>query len=258
MREFLAAALAASMFLIATGPTQAQQAPPLTSTQMPLNKPDPFGEQVRAYLLSHPEVIMEAVGLLQERQQLAEAEAQKQAIANHAVEIFRDPSSPVGGNTAGDVTLVEFFDYNCKYCRAVAPTLAELQDADPQLRLAYKEFPILGANSLAAAKVALAAQRQGKYHELHQALMSATSSVDGDTALAAAAALGLDVDRLRRDMSDPAIAETIARNQALAALLGINGTPGFIVADQVVPGVADRATFEGLIREARSRKSANP
>lgn len=259
MRQLLAAALAASTFMIGSAaPTRAQQAPAAASTQIPADKPDPFGEQVRAYLLSHPEVIMEAVQLLQERQKLAEAESQKQAITAHAGEIFHDPAAPVGGNATGDVTLVEFFDYNCKYCRAVAPTIAELQGADPKLRLAYKEFPILGAGSLAAAKVALAAQRQGKYHELHRALMSATSSVDGDTALQAAKALGLDVDRLKRDMDDPAIAETIARNQALAAELGINGTPGFVVADQVVPGVADRAAFEGLIREARGSKPAKP
>lgn len=259
MRQLLAAALAALTFMIATAaPLRAQQAPAGASTPIPAEKPDPFGERVRTYLLSHPEVIMEAVQLLQERQKLAEAESQKQAITVHAGEIFHDPTSPVWGNTAGDVTLVEFFDYNCKYCRAVDPTIVGLQDADPMLRLAYKEFPILGAGSLAAAKVALAAQRQGKYHELHQALMSATSSVDGDTALQAAKALGLDVDRLKRDMGDPAIAETIARNQALAGALGINGTPSFVVADQVVPGAADRATFEGLISQARGSKPAKP
>lgn len=259
MRQLFAAALAASTFMLATAaPIQAQQTSAAATTPIPTDKPDRFGEQVRAYLLAHPEVIMEAVQLLQQRQQLAETESRKQAITARAEEIFRDPNSPVGGNAAGDVTLVEFFDYNCKYCRAVAPTIAELGGNDPGLRLVYKEFPILGPGSVAAAKVALAAHRQGKYQELQQALMSAASPVNEETALQAAAALGLDLARLQRDMGDPVIAEMLARNQALAGALGINGTPGFVVADQVVPGVADRATFEGLIREARASKPPKP
>lgn len=256
MRQLLAAGLAA--LTLAAGivaQTWAQQAPAGTSTPVPTGKSDPFGEKVRAYLLAHPEVIMEAVQLLQERKQLAEAEAQKQAIQARTDEIFRDPASPVGGNSAGDITLVEFFDYNCKYCRAVAPTVIGLQGSDRTLRVVYKEFPILGPGSEAAAKVALAAHRQGKYQELHETLMSHPSPVDEAGAMEAAAAVGLDLERLKRDMADPAIAEAISRNQALAAALGINGTPGFIIADQVVPGAVDRATLEGLIAGARSKNA---
>ena len=256
MRRLLAAGLAVlTLAAAAATPAWAQQAPAGASTPVPSGKPDPFGEQVRAYLLAHPEVIMEAVQLLQERKQLAEAEAQKQAITIRADEIFRDPASPVGGNGAGDVTLVEFFDYNCKYCKAVAPTVADLRSADPALRLVYKEFPILGLGSVAAAKVALAAHRQGNYQKFHEQLMNHASPVDEAVAMQAAAAVGLDLDRLKRDMADPAIAEAIARNQALAAALGINGTPGFVLADQVVPGAVDRATLEGLIARARGKNA---
>jgi protein-disulfide isomerase len=219
-------------------------------------EPDEFGEPVRAYLLAHPEVIVEAVQLYQLRQQAAQAEAVERTIAERADEIFHDPAAPVGGNASGDITLVEFFDYNCNYCRAVDPTIAEVLDADPGLRLVHKEFPILGDGSEAAARVALAAERQGKYRELHRALMSVQGSATEESALAAAAAAGLDVERLRRDMDDPAIAGAIARNRALAAALGINGTPGFVVAGQVVPGAVDRATLEGLIADARQGKAA--
>jgi protein-disulfide isomerase len=109
---------------------------PLPSTPAPTNQPDAFGERVRAYLLAHPEVIVEAVQLYQQKQEAAQAEAAKQTLASKADEILRDPAAPIGGNQAGDVTLVEFFDYNCKYCRAVAPTVAEVLAADVKLRLA--------------------------------------------------------------------------------------------------------------------------
>ena len=230
----------------------------LQSTPAPADQPDEFGERVRAYLLAHPEVIFEAAQLYQQRQQAAQAEAAKQTIASKADEILRDPAAPVGGNEAGDVTLVEFFDYNCKYCRAVAPTITEVLAADPGLRLVYKEFPILGDGSTAAARVTLAAGRQGKYHELHQALMGASASVTEQSALDAAAGFGLDMARLRRDMADPAIAAAIARNQALAAELGINGTPGFVIGQEIVPGAIDRATLDGLIAKARETKRAQP
>jgi protein-disulfide isomerase len=235
---------------------RAQQ--PLRSTPPPADSTDEFGERVRAYLLAHPEVIVEAVQLYQQRQQAAQAEAAKRTIAAKSDEILRDPAAPVGGNQAGDVTLVEFFDYNCKYCRSVAPTIAEALGADPGLRFVYKEFPILGDGSEAAARVALAAARQdqGKYRELHEALMRTSGSVTEAGALKTAAAVGLDVDRLRHDMADPAIAAAIARNQALAAELGINGTPGFVIGQEVVPGAVDRGTLEGLVAKARETQRA--
>ena len=231
-----------------------------TSTPAPAGKPDAFGEQVRSYLLANPEVIVEALQLYQQRQQAQQAEAAKGMIAARADEILRDPAAPTGGNPAGDVTLVEFFDYNCKYCRTVAPTIAEVLAADAGLRLVYKEFPILGDGSDAAAQVALAAARQGldRYEALHHDLMRVSGSVTEAGALQVAAANGLDLDRLRRDLVDPALAATLARNRALAAELGINGTPGFVIGEEIVPGAVDRATLEGLIAKARASKEAAP
>jgi protein-disulfide isomerase len=138
----------------------AQDAPPISSKTAEL---DSFEQRVREYLLKNPEVIMEALRILQERQRAAEAENSKRTIAERSDEILNDPAAPVGGNPEGDVTLVEFFDYNCPYCRTVAPTVTELGEADPDLRLVYKEYPILGPGSQFAARAALASRRQGKY-----------------------------------------------------------------------------------------------
>ena len=211
----------------------------------------PFEQRVREYLLNNPEVIMEALQILQARQKAAEAENLKRAIAERSEEILNDPAAPVGGNPSGDVTLVEFFDYNCPYCRRVAPTVVELEQADPALRLVYKEFPILGPGSQFAARAALASGRQGKYVPFHNALMQASEQVTEETVMMIAGTVGLDIERLERDMQDPAIQEAIARNLQLANALGITGTPSFIIGQEVVPGAVGMGTLQGLIERAR-------
>ncbi len=125
---------------------------------------DEFERRVRTYLLEHPEVITEAISRLEARQAELDAAQVKTLLKEHTDEIFRDPDSPVGGNPAGDVTLVEFFDYNCPYCRQMAPLMTQAEAEDPQLRIVYKEFPILGPNSVVAAKAALAAKNLGQKH----------------------------------------------------------------------------------------------
>jgi protein-disulfide isomerase len=230
------------------GAQQAQVSPQLSTEAPGL---DPFEQRVREYLLKNPEVVMEALQILQERQKAAEAESRSRTIAARRDEILNDPAAPVGGNPDGDVTLVEFFDYNCPYCRRVAPTVAEIIAADADLRVVYKEFPILGPGSTFAARAALAAQRQGKYAPLHDALMGARESLDEAQVLEIAEVVGLDTERLQRDMADPAIQDAIARNLQLANALGITGTPSFLVGESIVPGAVDRGTLEGLIARAR-------
>jgi protein-disulfide isomerase len=232
--------------------TAQQRAPVPGTSERPVTL-DEFEQRVRDFLLEHPEVIMEALQVLQERQRAAEADDIKRTIAARRDEIFNDPSAPVGGNPAGDVTVVEFFDYNCPYCRRVAPTLAEVEEADSNLRIVYKEFPILGPGSQFAARAALAAQKQGTYNTFHTALMRAQEQLDEDQVMNIARAVGLDAERLRQDMQDAAIEEAIARNLQLAEALGITGTPSFVIGDQIVPGAIDRSTLEGLIAEARDR-----
>ncbi|PAQ05061.1 hypothetical protein CIT26_32960 [Mesorhizobium temperatum] len=215
---------------------------------------DQFDQRIHDYILAHPEVIMEALQSLDARQREAEAKAAKAALAARADEAFRDPDSPVGGNASGDVTIVEFFDYNCPYCRQVAPIMAQAAADDPQLRIVYKEFPILGPDSVFAAKAALAAQRQGKYAEFHKALYDARTRVTEAVVLRIAAELGLDVPRLKTDMQLPDIQAAIDKNAQLAQALKISGTPGFVVGDQIFPGATDLATMKKLIDHARTSK----
>jgi protein-disulfide isomerase len=214
---------------------------------------DAFERRVRAYLMEHPEVIIEAVQRLQARQQAAEQTQTKTGLKAHANEILRDPDSPVGGNPDGDVSLVEFFDYNCPYCRQVAPVMVEVEAADPKLRIVYKEFPILGPNSTFAAKAALAVHRQDKYLAFHQALMQGRGAVDQNRVMEMAGKVGVDVERLKADMEDPSITAAIEKNLALAQALRITGTPGFIVGEQILHGATDLKTLQSLISEARQR-----
>jgi protein-disulfide isomerase len=161
------------------------------SAQRAVSEPelDEFEQRVRDYLLKNPEVIMEALQVLQERQRAAEAEDLKGTIAERSAEILNDPAAPVGGNPSGDITLVEFFDYNCPYCRRVAPTVTALIEDDPNLRLVYKEFPILGPGSQFAARAALASRAQGKYLAFHETLMDAGQQVNEDSVIEIARAV---------------------------------------------------------------------
>jgi len=250
-----AAVLAGGWFVIAADAQRVQGSPQMSSDPAEL---DPFEQRVRKYLLENPEVIMEALQLLQERQRAAEAENLKRTIAERSDEILNDPHAPVGGNPEGDVTLVEFFDYNCPYCRRVAPTVTELEAADPDLRLVYKEFPILGPSSQFAARAALASRRQGKYIPFHNALMQADEQVTEESVMEIAREVGLDTEQLRADMQEPAIQEAIGRNLQLANTLGITGTPSFIIGEEVVPGAVDLRTLQSMIARARREKEPEP
>jgi len=163
----------------------------------------------------------------------------------------------VGGNPKGDITVVEFFDYNCGYCKRVAPTVSAVLNNDPNVRIVYKEFAILGPQSLVAARAALAAKRQGKYHEFHDAMMSAEQA-DGDSVTATARALGLDYEKLVKDMEDPKITEQLERNYRLATALGINGTPAFVIGDRLVPGAVDETTMMEIIAAERAKLKTAP
>ena len=206
---------------------------------------------VREYLLREPEIIYQALEELQRRQAEAEAARQQAAIAENRSELLKDPASPVGGNPDGDVTLVEFFDYRCAYCRRVVSSMRALLDEDRDLRVVFKELPVLGPDSERAARAALASRRQGGYVPFHFALMAAEDlSLQGIRA--AAEAVGLDPDRLEADMAAPDVNAAIQANYALANELGIEGTPAFVIGTQLIPGAVDKARLEQLIREARS------
>jgi protein-disulfide isomerase len=206
---------------------------------------------VRNYLMREPEIIYEALQELQRRQTEAAAQRQREAVVANRDELQHDPASPVGGNPDGDVTLVEFFDYRCMYCRRVVSSMQALLEDDDELRVVFKELPVLGEESVHAARAALASREQGKYVPFHFALMKA-EDLSESAILELAEDLGLDPEQLRADMRGPKVEAAIQANYSLANQLGIEGTPAFVIGDKVIPGAVDQARLRQLIEEARA------
>lgn len=212
---------------------------------------DEFERRVHDYLLAHPEVVAEAINRLEALQREQEAKQGQAALKSHVDQVFHDPGDPIGGNSKGDATLVEFFDYNCPYCKQTASVMTQAETADSRLRIIYKEFPILGPGSLFAAKAALAASKQGKYVAFHRALYQVRGHVDEGRVLDVAKNVGLDIARLKADMQAPEVAARIDKNIELARALGINGTPGFAIGDRVLVGAMDLKSLQAVIEASR-------
>ena len=208
---------------------------------------------VREYLRAHPEVVAEALQEFERREQEAQRQQAAEAIRAHLAELTQDPGSPVGGNAQGRVTIVEFFDYQCGYCKREVAELAKLLQGDPDIRLVYKDLPILGPASVFAARAALAAQKQGKHEALHAALMATNESLTEDGVLQLATQVGLDRARLEKDMADPSVAKTLERNFQLQRALNIQGTPALVVGTELIPGAADLESLRALVGRARGK-----
>jgi protein-disulfide isomerase len=216
---------------------------------------DAIRQLVRDYLLANPEVLMEAAQVYRERQQGIQQQQARQTLVMRREELDRDPDSPVIGNPDGDVVVVEFFDYRCPYCVSVAKNLREAVEDDGNIRLVMKEFPILGPESMVAARMALAAEQQDQYEELHFAFMTVSGKLTEKKAFKIADNIGLDMDQLRRDMEAPEIDAMLQRNFALAQALQINGTPAFVIGDEVVRGAIDMTTLREIVGQARANSS---
>jgi protein-disulfide isomerase len=237
------------LFAWLAGAASAQQSPvqtPLTPEQT-----QAIQKVVHDYILANPAVVFEALKLQQ--QELAK---QKQATGSDMIvakqqELFGDPASPTGGNPHGDVTIVEFFDYRCPYCKAVQPSLEALLKEDAKLRIVYKEFPILGPASVVATQYALAAQKQGMYDVFHDAMMATKGPIDDVLVQAVARQAGLDLDRAKADIAGPEFAAVIRRNYELAQALQIGGTPGFVIGTQIADGAADISALRQMVATAR-------
>ncbi len=210
---------------------------------------------VRDYLIAHPEILIEALTKYQEQQRLAADERRRKSLKALRADLTEDPDSPVLGNTNGDVVLVEFFDYRCPYCRTVAEPLRKAITSDGNVRLVMKEFPILGPESVAAARAALAAARQGRYEEFHFALMATKGQINEATVMTVARQVGIDIDRLKIDMGSAEISAMLDRNMRLAQALDIGGTPAFVIGDELVPGAIELEQLEQKIAEARAKSS---
>jgi protein-disulfide isomerase len=191
---------------------------------------------IKDYLLSHPEVMLEVQTALEEKMEKLQAEKLKTALAANSGEIFRSTGAPVAGNPAGDIPVVEFFDYNCGYCKRAFSDIAKLVESDPKIKLVLKELPILSKASEEAARVALAASKQGKYWEVHRALLTIRGEVNEQSSLRAAEKVGLDMAKLKKDMASEDVTGEIERVRDLARKMGIQGTPHFLVGDRAIPG----------------------
>ena len=216
-------------------------------------------EQItRDYLTKNPEILVEMTNALDKRQAAEEETQQKKAISQNADRIFRSPLSHVAGNPNGDVNLVEFFDYNCGYCRKAMPEVVKLINEDGKVRLVLKELPIFGDDSEAAAKLALASDKQGKYFEMHQKLFSEPGKAGKEKALRVAKELGLDVDQLQKDAENPDIKKSLDQAKDLAQRLNLQGTPLFLISDQAIAGAPDDLSdqLKAKVAEVRQKGCA--
>ena len=206
---------------------------------------------IRDALRTDPSLLRDAITALQEDEERQKTTAARGAITELSQALTRTPGDPIAGNPSGDVTVVEFYDVRCPYCRRMLPVVAELLRRDPNVRFVYKDFPILGPASTLAARALLAAHKQGAYLKMHAALMTGAPALDQDGLRAATARAGLDWERLQRDMNDPEIQARIAANLALGKRLDIQGTPAYIIGDQILPGAVDIADLLAAVAVVR-------
>ena len=209
-------------------------------------------ELVLEIIRDNPEVITQAVAILQERERAQQAQAAQAALATNRDALLDQPHGPMLGNPDGDVTIVEFFDYNCGYCRRASRVIHDLLEADDQIRVALREWPILGDGSRFAARASLAALQQDRYQAFHRALMDLPGQATEASVLSAAKTLGLDVERLRRDMAAPEVDAHLERSDQLARALQFTGTPAFVVGNTLAPGFISLEQLQELVQQSRS------
>jgi len=193
---------------------------------------------IKEYLIAHPEVVQEVLAAVDKHQKDAEAQQQRATIRANNATLFNSPHQVVLGNPNGKIEMVEFFDYNCGFCKHALPDMVKLLDTNHDIKFVLKEFPVLGEGSVEAAKVAVAARMQDpkKYMQFHQKLLGGRGAADKARALAVAREVGFDVARIERDMASEEVNTTIAEDMKLADALGINGTPSYVVGEDLVVG----------------------
>lgn len=212
-----------------------------------------LGDIIKDYLVKNPEVLIEAQTALEAKMEKEQAEKLKAFMAENAKSIYRNADSPVAGDPNGDITVVEFFDYNCGYCKRGLSEVQKLIEMDKKVRFVFVELPILSKGSVDTAKIALAAKRQGKYWEFHQAMLTAKGQANEASALKVAEGLGLDMAKLKADYTGDAVKAELESMSALAKKMQINGTPHFLVGDKSIPGAPEdlHSQLETLVGDFR-------
>ncbi|MBO0752622.1 MAG: DsbA family protein [Bradyrhizobiaceae bacterium] len=250
MIKILSAAGAAALLMLA---------PPVAAEEFSAQQKSEIEQIIKGYLVSHPEVLQEAITELEKRQADAEQEKTKAAVASNAATLFNSGRQVVLGNPNGNVTLVEFFDYNCGYCKRALADMMDLLKTDPKLRIVLKEFPVLGPGSVEAARVAVAVRMQDKdgtrYLAFHQKLLGGRGQADKARALAVAKEVGFDMARIEADMESPEVKATLEETLKLGEQLGLNGTPSYIVGSDVVVGAVGIDALRGKVSTARCGKA---
>lgn len=208
---------------------------------------------IRDALRTDPSLLRDAITALQDDESRRQQMATRGAIGDLNQALTRTPGDPVAGNPNGDVTVVEFYDVRCPYCRRMLPVVADLLKRDPNIRFVYKDFPILGPASLVAARALLAAHKQDGYLKMHAVLMTGAPSLDNDGLRAATLRAGLDWERLQKDMADPEIQARLDANLALGKRLEIQGTPAYVIGGQMLPGAVDVAELRAAVAQARRK-----
>jgi protein-disulfide isomerase len=212
-----------------------------------------IGEIVKDYLTKNPEVLVEVQSALEAKLEKEQGEKLKTFMSENAKDIYRNPDSTVAGDPNGDITVVEFFDYNCGYCKRGLSQVQKLIQTDKKIRFVFKELPILSKGSEETARAALAAKRQSKYWEFHQAMLTIKGQSNEASSLKAAEALGLDMAKFKTDMASDAVKEELGKMKELAKKMGINGTPHFLVGDKSIPGAPEdlHDQLEAMVSEFR-------
>lgn len=208
---------------------------------------------IREALVQDPSILRDAIAAMQAADEAAAAQAAQAALATHRAALERDPADPVAGNPDGDVTVVVFVDPRCGYCKQLHPSLQELVKRDPKLRLVVKDIPILGPNSVLAARALLAAHAQGKHQALLDAVMALRVEPTEAVLKAEGEKIGLDWARLRKDMDSAAVSDRLGVNLALAQTLGVRGTPAIVIGDALIPGAVGLADLQAAVASARQR-----
>jgi protein-disulfide isomerase len=212
---------------------------PAFATEFTPEQKAEIGAIMKDYLVNNPDVLRAAIEALDKRDKQVEAEARQSAVADQGGALFSSVHQGNVGNPKGDATLVEFFDYNCHYCKGALPDMAKLMQNDPNMKLVLKDFPVLGPGSVEAAKVATAVRKQlqgDKFWQFHVKLLSSHGPVGRNEALGVAKEMGVDMDRLNKDMDSPDVTAGLEEVMKMADALQINGTPSFVVGQEVVVG----------------------
>jgi protein-disulfide isomerase len=248
------AIMAAGALALATCAVQAQtpaQTPKPADAAASAAERARIKDLVREVLKENPDLVLDALQALEARERDEASAKSARALAQYRDQLERDAGDPIGGNAGGDVTLVEFFDYKCPYCKQAAEQLFQAVQRDGRVRLVFKELPILGRESSIAARAALASMSQGKYLAFHRALLAERGALDEANVLRIAGTVGLDAAKLKTDMAKSEIDERLKRNLALARALDIRGTPAFVIGDELIPGAVDAAALKTAIAKAR-------